>query len=82
MKSCLKVELNLCKLKTAAVCRDFVIWNYLGIVLTFISRANYLIMQLDGGGDLVRACLAGGAANGRYSLKIGSGFRPSATHDR
>ena len=51
MKSCLKVELNLCKLKTAAVCRDFVIWNYLGIVLTFISRANYLIMQLDGGGS-------------------------------
>ena len=81
MKSCLKVELNLCKLKTAAVCRDFVIWNYLGIVLTFISRANYLIMQLDGV-DLVRACLAGGAANGGYSLKIGSGFRPSATHDR
>ena len=34
------------------------------------------------GGDLVRACLVGGGANGGYSLKIGRGFKPSATHDR
>ena len=53
------MELNLSKLVTAVVCRD-----YTGIVLAFISRVELFDYAVDGGGDMVRAVwwLGGGGS--------------------